>query len=301
MYMKNKDWILVILLGLFWGSSFFFVEMLLKYLSPFMIVYLRVSIASIFLIVFIIIRGTKFKLSLKNLFNLFIMSLLNNVFPFLLITFGQQTTTGGLASILNANTSFIGILLASLFLPLERLNFYRLIGVSIGVLGVIIAIGYQNIIQLNDDDLGKYLILIATLSYGFAGVWGKLKLQNFTPIIAATGMLTMSTIILTPYAFTMHLEEIYSLNFFILKYAFVFAIICSVFAYFLYFKILESAGAGNLLICTIIIPPSSIFLNAFILDQIITFNECLGLIIIILGLIILDGRLIDKHTPTSQK
>ena len=298
MYMKNKDWILVILLGLCWGSSFFFVEMLLKHLSPFMIVYLRVSIASIFLIVFIIIRGTKFKLSLKNLFNLFIMSLLNNIFPFLLITFGQQTTTGGLASILNANTSFIGILLASLFLPLERLNFYRLIGVSIGVLGVIIAIGYQNIIQLNHDDLGKYLILIATISYGFAGVWGKLKLQNFTPIIAATGMLTMSTIILTPYAFTMHLEEIYSLNFFILKYAFVFAIICSVFAYFLYFKILESAGAGNLLICTIIIPPSSIFLNAFILNQMITFNECVGLIIIILGLIMLDGRLINKKTST---
>jgi len=290
----------VILLGLCWGSSFFFVEMLLKHLSPFMIVYLRVSIASVFLIMFIIIRGTKFKLSLKNLFNLFIMSLLNNVFPFLLITFGQQTTTGGLASILNANTSFIGILLASLFLPLERLNFYRLIGVSIGVLGVIIAIGYQNIIQLNHDDLGKYLILIATISYGFAGVWGKLKLQNFTPIIAATGMLTMSTIILTPYAFTMHLEEIYSLNFFILKYAFVFAIICSVFAYFLYFKILESAGAGNLLICTIIIPPSSIFLNAFILNQMITFNECVGLIIIILGLIMLDGRLINKKTPTPQ-
>ena len=300
MYMKNKDWILVILLGLCWGSSFFFVEMLLKHLSPFMIVYLRVSIASIFLIVFIIIRGTKFKLSLKKLFNLFIMSLLNNIFPFLLITFGQQTTTGGLASILNANTSFIGILLASLFLPLERLNFYRLIGVSIGILGVIIAIGYQNIIQLNHDDLGKYLILIATISYGFAGVWGKLKLQNFTPIIAATGMLTMSTIILTPYAFTMHLEEIYSLNFFILKYAFVFAIICSVFAYFLYFKILESAGAGNLLICTIIIPPSSIFLNAFILNQMITFNECVGLIIIILGLIMLDGRLINKKTPTPQ-
>ena len=76
--------------------------------------------------------------------------------------------------------------------------------------------------------------------------------------------------------------------------AFVFAIICSVFAYFLYFKILESAGAGNLLICTIIIPPSSIFLNAFFLDQNITTNEYLGLIVIILGLIILDGRLFKK-------
>jgi drug/metabolite transporter (DMT)-like permease len=292
--MANKDWLLVSLLGLFWGSSFFFVEVLLKYLSPFMIVYLRVSIASIFLILFIYIKGIKFQFTFNNFFNLSIMSLLNNVFPFLLITFGQQTTTGGLASILNANTSFVAIILASLFLPLERLNLSRVLGISIGILGVVIAVGYQNIFELKNDDLGKYLIIIATISYGFAGVWGKLRLQNFSPIIAATGMLIVSTIILTPYAIINHLEEIYSLNFYIVKYAFVFAIICSVFAYFLYFKILESAGAGNLLICTIIIPPSSIFLNAFFLDQNITTNEYLGLIVIILGLIILDGRLFKK-------
>jgi drug/metabolite transporter (DMT)-like permease len=222
------------------------------------------------------------------------MSILNNIFPFLLITFGQQSTSGGLASILNANTSFVAIILASLFLPLERLSLNRVLGVSIGILGVVIAIGYQNIFQLKNDNLGKYLIIIATISYGFAGVWGKLRLNNLSPIIAATGMLTISTIILTPYAITNHLVEIYSLNFYIFKYAFIFAIICSVFAYFLYFKILESAGAGNLLICTIIIPPSSIFLNAFFLDQNITTNEYLGLIIIILGLIILDGRLFKK-------
>ena len=292
--MANKDWLLVLLLGLFWGSSFFFVEVLLKYLSPFSIVYLRVCIASIFLILFIYIKGVKFQFTFNNFFNLSIMSILNNIFPFLLITFGQQSTSGGLASILNANTSFVAIILASLFLPLERLSLNRVLGVSIGILGVVIAIGYQNIFQLKNDDLGKYLIIIATISYGFAGVWGKLRLNNLSPIIAATGMLTISTIILTPYAITNHLVEIYSLNFYIFKYAFIFAIICSVFAYFLYFKILESAGAGNLLICTIIIPPSSIFLNAFFLDQNITTNEYLGLIIIILGLIILDGRLFKK-------
>jgi len=292
--MANKDWLLVSLLGLFWGSSFFFVEVLLKYLSPFMIVYLRVCIASIFLILFICIKSVKFQFTFNNVLNLSIMSLLNNIFPFLLITFGQQTTTGGLASILNANTSFVAIILASLFLPFERLNLNRVVGISIGILGVVIAIGYQNIFQLKNDDLGKYLIIIATVSYGFAGVWGKLRLHNLSPIIAATGMLTVSTIILTPYAIINHLEEIYSLNFYIFKYAFIFAIICSVFAYFLYFKILESAGAGNLLICTIIIPPSSIFLNAFFLDQNITTNEYLGLVVIVLGLIILDGRLFKK-------
>ena len=286
--MANKDWLLVSLLWLFWGSSFFFVEVLLKYLSPFMIVYLRVCIASIFLILFICIKSVKFQFTFNNFFNLSIMSILNNIFPFLLITFGQQTTTGGLASILNANTSFVAIILASLFLPFERLNLKRVVGISIGILGVVIAIGYQNIFELKNNDLGKYLIIIATVSYGFAGVWGKLRLHNLSPIIAATGMLTVSTIILTPYAIINHLEEIYSLNFYIFKYAFIFAIICSVFAYFLYFKILESAGAGNLLICTIIIPPSSIFLNAFFLDQNITTNEYFGLVVIVLGLIILD-------------
>ena len=59
---------------------------------------------------------------------------------FLLITFGQQSISGGLASILNANTSFIAIILASLFLPLERLSLNRVVGVSIGILGVVIVV-----------------------------------------------------------------------------------------------------------------------------------------------------------------
>ena len=67
----------------------------------------------------------------------------------------------------------------------------------------------------------------------------------------------------------------------------------SVLAYFLYFKILETNGAGNLLICTIIIPPSSILLNAFFINEIIKIYELIGLIIITLGLIILDGRIIN--------
>ena len=55
-----------------------------------------------------------------------------------------------------------------------------------------------------------------------------------------------------------------------------------------------STGAGNLLICTIIIPPSAILLNAIIIGELININEFIGLIVIILGLLILDGRLIKN-------
>ena len=292
--MKNKDWFLVILLGVFWGASFLFVEILLEYVTPFVVVYLRVAIASALLLIYILIRNIKFQFSRGDLFNLFVMGLLNNIFPFLLIAYGQQSITGGLASILNANTSFMTILLVALFIPNEKLNFNRTIGVLIGILGVILAVDYQNIFQLNNDSAGQYLILLATISYSFAGIWAKLKLQNLPPVISAAGMLTMSTIFLSPYILSTHFEELSSLNLDTLKYALGFALICTVFAYFIYFKILESTGAGNLLICTIIIPPSSIILNSIFIGEVINTNEILGLLVIIVGLLVIDGRILGK-------
>ena len=292
--MKNKDWFLVILLGVFWGASFLFVEILLEYVTPFVVVYLRVAIASALLLIYILIRNIKFQFSRGDLFNLFVMGLLNNILPFLLIAYGQQSITGGLASILNANTSFMTILLVALFIPNEKLNFHRSIGVLIGILGVILAVDYQNIFQLNNDSVGQYLILLATISYSFAGIWAKLRLQNLPPVVSAAGMLTMSTIFLSPYILSTHFEELSSLNLDTLKYALGFALICTVFAYFIYFRILESTGAGNLLICTIIIPPSSIILNSIFIGEVINTNEILGLLVIIGGLLIIDGRILGK-------
>lgn len=289
--MNNKNWTLVFLLGFLWGASFLFVEILLNYISPFMIVYLRVSLASLILILYLIISKIKFQFSFLLVFNFFIMGMLNNVFPFLLITYGQQTVSGGLASILNANTSFLTILLASLILKNEPLTKSRIIGVLIGVIGVIIVVGYGNIYDLFDKGSGKFLILLSGLSYAFAAIFAKVRLQNIQPEVAATGMLTMSTLILSPFIFLFYGNEVLSLNIISMSYSLMFAVICSVLAYFIYFKILLSTGAGNLLICTIIIPPSAILLNAILIGESITLNELIGLVIITFGLLILDGRL----------
>ena len=289
--MNNKNWTLVFLLGFLWGASFLFVEILLNYISPFMIVYLRVSLASLILILYLIISKIKFQFSFLLVFNFFIMGMLNNVFPFLLITYGQQTVSGGLASILNANTSFLTILLASLILKNEPLTKSRIIGVLIGVIGVIIVVGYGNIYDLFDKGSGKFLILLSGLSYAFAAIFAKVRLQNIQPEVAATGMLTMSTLILSPFIFLFYGNEFLSLNIISMSYSLLFAVICSVLAYFIYFKILLSTGAGNLLICTIIIPPSAILLNAILIGESITLNELIGLVIITFGLLILDGRL----------
>ena len=288
--MSNREWFLVFSLGILWGASFLFVEVLLDLINPFLIVYFRVSIASVILVLYLYLSKTKFKVTNKIVYNLFIMALLNNVVPFLLIAYGQQTTTGGLASILNANTSLITILLASMFISYEKLTVNRILGVLIGLFGIIIAVGYESFLTIYDDSYGKFLILLATVSYSFAGIWAKLKLSDVPPLISATGMLTFSTVILSPFAAIYFNDDLINLNFPIIFYSIMFAVLCSVIAYFLYFKILEKTGAGNLLICTIIIPPASIILNSLILGQVISISELIGLMIIILGLIVLDGR-----------
>ena len=292
--MNSENWILVLLLGFLWGASFLFVEILLNYISPFTIVYLRVSLASIILILYIVLCKIKLELSFSLIFNFFIMGMLNNVFPFLLITYGQQTVSGGLASILNANTSFLTILIASLILKNEALTKSRIIGVLIGIVGVIIVIGYENISDFFNIEIGKILILLSGLSYAFAAIFAKVRLQNVKPEVAATGMLTVSTLILSPFILLFYGNEILSLNLISISYSLLFAVICSVLAYFIYFKILVSTGAGNLLICTIIIPPSAILLNAIMIGELININELIGLIVIILGLLILDGRLVKN-------
>jgi len=132
----------VISLGILWGMSFVFVELLLAHLSPFMIVYLRVVIGTFFLLAYVLIKKTVFDWSAETILTLIIMALLNNVVPFQLITIGQQTITGGLASILNANTTFVTIILAAALVPHEASTINRVVGAVIGVVGVTTVIGY---------------------------------------------------------------------------------------------------------------------------------------------------------------
>ena len=292
--MNSKDWLMIICLGTLWGSSFFFVELLLEMLSPFLIVYLRVALAAILLLFILLIKQVKVTLNASLIFSLFIMAILNNVLPFLLIAYGQQTVTGGLASILNANTSLLTILIAPLLISSEKLSFNRVGGAIIGICGVIIAVGYENIFQIYENNLGKYLILLATLSYALASVWAKLTLDGVPALISATGMLTGSAIILTPIAFFYNFDELSNLSLSAFSMSALFAILCSVLAYIIYFKILESAGASNLLVCTVIIPPSAILLNSLFLNQAVSQSEIIGLLIIIVGLIVLDGRYIKS-------
>ena len=291
MQISNRSWFLIVALGIIWGSSFYFVEVLLQFLNPFMIVFLRVAIASLALITYCLVKKIRFQLNRQTILLICVMGFINNAIPFSLITYGQQTTTGGLAAILNSTTAFFGVMITPLFYREEKITWHRLLGVVIGFAGVVVIIGIDNLWQFDTEGYGKYLIIGASVSYVFASMLGKRLTQTMTPIMSATAMLTASSLILLCYIVVTGQTQFSLITPYIFAYAVAFALIGSVLAYLVYFETLRHTGASNLTLCTIVLPASALLLDATLLGQFITRTEFYGMLVIMLGLITLDGRI----------
>ena len=186
--------------------------------------------------------------------------------------------------------------MSAIFLQSEPLKLHRSAGVILGVLGVAAAIGFNALQGASASVIGSLAILLATLSYELAGVWGKLKLSNWPVIEVACGMLTCSSILSIPAGFMLSCAP--SLTLFqpaslpeLLILAIGIGVLGTAFAFPLYFRILSLAGAPNLLLVTIIVPVFAVALDAAILGQRVGENQLAGFALVVMSLAILDGRL----------
>ncbi len=69
------------------------------------------------------------------------------------------------------------------------------------------------------------------------------------------------------------------------------AVLSTALAYLLYFRILKTAGATNLLLVTFLVPVSAILLGVGILGEHLAAGQIAGMLLIALGLLVIDGRL----------
>ncbi|MGH1487207.1 MAG: DMT family transporter [Cellvibrionaceae bacterium] len=293
--MSLHYWALLFILSFVWGGSFFFIEVALNSVSPFTLVFLRVSIAAIILMGFTYAQKQYLPKRIKDWYYFFVMGLLNNALPFTLIVWGQTYITGSVASILNAMTPIFTILVAHLFTQDERLSFNKLTGVVLGFSGVMIMMLPTLEEGISWKSYGQLAVLGAALSYAFAGVWGK-KLNYNSPMVNSTGMLICSSIIMLP---TVLLIDFSNNNQVMITLPSALAVIAlatisTAFAYGIYFKILSEAGATNISLVTLLVPVSAIFLGATLLNEVLQKQALIGMLVIFCGLIIIDGRLSKK-------
>lgn len=291
---STKDWALIAVLALIWGGSFLFGRILMLEWPPFTVVFLRVAIAALVLWVFLLATGRRFPFAKPFVIALFVMGILNNVIPFSLILIGQREIGSGLASVVNAMTPIWTLIIANGFTQDEKFSTNKIAGIILGFIGVAVLIGGDLVAGLHASAWAQAAVLGATISYGFAGVFGK-RFKGQDPIAVATGQLTASSIIMFPVMLSTegpfnitppHVELLTALL--------GLSIVCTAFAYVLFFRILASAGATNVSLVTFLVPVSAILLGSVWLGERLTTGNLAGMALILAGLICIDGRFIQK-------
>jgi drug/metabolite transporter (DMT)-like permease len=116
-----------------------------------------------------------------------------------------------------------------------------------------------------------------------------------SPLATSTGQLIVSTIILIPIALL--IDEPWTLP--VPGIDTVLAIVAlaslsTALAYVIFFRILATAGATNLMLVTFLIPVSALTLGIFILDETLLLRHAGGLLCIGVGLAAIDGRLLKR-------
>ena len=289
--MSPRAWAELLLLSLIWGGSFLSIAIALREIGVITAIAHRVFWAALLLWCVVLVLRIPLPENWRSWVALAVMGLLNNAIPFLLMAWGQLHIESGLTSIFNATTAIFGVLLAALFFADERLTPRKLIGVTLGFLGVSVAIGLDALAQFNVHSLAQLAVIGGTLSYACASVWGRKFLSNLHPIMAATGMLTGSTLITVPLAFWLEGPPDLALSPETWTAICYYAGFATAGAYLLYYRVLAMAGSANLMLVTLIMVPVAVLLGALVLGESLSPNSYAGFTLLAIGLLILDGRL----------
>jgi len=303
--MSGTDWALLLVLSVLWGGSFFFVGVAVKALPLFTIVFLRVAIAALVLQAVLPLLGIRFPLRREALIAFFGMGLLNNVIPFTLIVYGQREIASGLASILNATTPLFAVVLTHFLTPDEKMTPQKLAGVVLGFIGVVVMIGGSALGGVGTHLLAQGAVLGAAVSYGFATIYGRrFRRMGIPPLATATGQVSASTLMLVPVVLVADRPWTLSLpGPGVVLSVVALAVVSTAIAYILYFRILATSGATNIALVTFLVPVTAILLGTFSLGETLLARHYVGMALIALGLVAMDGRAfrsLSLRKPTAD-
>jgi drug/metabolite transporter (DMT)-like permease len=292
--MNGRDWLILGTLAVIWGGAFFFIGVAVKHVPPLTYVWLRLTIAAGAMWAYLHFSGQKLGLPKQVWGSILLLALLNNALPFTLFGWGQTHIASGLASILNATTPIWGVLVAHFLTHDERMTPRKIAGVLLGFGGVATMIGPALLANIGTGALAQLACVTASLSYALAAVWARrFRRMGVSPLSVTTGQLTAGAVMMLP--LSLFVDQPWTHSFPPLSaWAAItaLALFCTALGYVLYFRLIETSGATNALLVTLLVPPVAILLGALFLNETLAVQDFAGLGLIALGLAAIDGRLL---------
>ncbi len=281
---KTFDIVLLVILGIIWGSSFFNIKIATYSYDPFTLALVRVIFACIPLILICFFKKIKIEAFSKNWRSYALIGLCNITIPFVLIAIGTSKINSYLAAMLMSTTPLSGSILAHFFTRDEKITFLKSLGIIIGFSGVVFL--FLDEIVLNEKNYIYALITILGSTFYSIGGLLTLKIKNkgnenvttSTTIWSIIFLMPLSFIFETPWTTNPTLESTISLLYL--------GVVATGIAWLIRFRILTVNGLVFQTQVAYLIPIFGVFFGYFLMSEIITWRALVSLFIIMIGIFI---------------
>ena len=281
---KTIDILLLTLLGLIWGSSFFNIKIATYSYEPFTLAMVRVFFASIPLLLICYYRKIKIEAFSKNWKPYALIGLCNIAIPFTLIAIGTAKINSYLAAILMSTTPMSGSILAHFFTRDEKITFYKSIGILIGFLGIIFLF-FDKVVINESNYIFALIVILGSTFYSIGGILtlklkkkGNENVTTSTTLWSVIFLLPLSMFFETPWTLSPSIGSTLALLYL--------GVIATGLAWLIRFRILTVNGLVFQTQVAYLIPIFGVMFGYFLMDELITWRVMISLFIIILGIYI---------------
>jgi drug/metabolite transporter (DMT)-like permease len=287
------DWLLFVLLGFFWGSSYLFIKIGVDAgLSPFTLITLRLFIGFLLLATVVAIAREPLPRDRRTYGHLIVMGAVNIAIPFSLITWAELTVDSALAAILTAPVPLFVIIIAAVFLRDERITLNRLAGLVVGFVGVAILVGFDPAAVAGDDLVGEIALVGATVSYACGAVYARRNIHGLRPMIPAIFQVFFALVMVAALALVTErpLEVIPRMSTDAIVAVVWLGLLGSGLAYLVFFRLLAAWGATRTSMVAYLLPVVGITLGWLVLREPIDARLIIGTALVIGGVALVNSR-----------
>jgi drug/metabolite transporter (DMT)-like permease len=285
--MSRRQVAALLALSAIWGASFMFIKVGVRDSEPGALIAVRIGLAALTLLAVVAYRpglGPGARAARPFLGPLLAVAALNTALPFWLITWAETRIDSGLAAILNASAPLFTALLAWRFARGQQLVGLRLVGVLVGFVGVALLVGFPG---GDSDPLAALAVVLAGLCYAGGALYIGERLRPLSPVIVSAGSMVAATVLVAPLGLAQIPDELPGWK--PLASVVLLGVVCTGFAYLLYFSLIATAGASRAILVTYLTPALALLYGAVLLDEEVTLVAVGGLALVLGGVALGTG------------
>jgi drug/metabolite transporter (DMT)-like permease len=287
----RTNWILFFVLGFFWGSSYLFIKIGVETVPPLTLIAGRLAIGAALLGVALWFSRERLPRGADMYGRLIVMSILNIVIPFSLITWGEQSIDSGIASVLNGTVPLFTIVFAALVLADEAITVNRVVGLIVGFIGIFVLTGDSISGGLGGDQaLGELALLASAVAYAVGNVFTKRVVRGLTPTVMAFFQIFISFVIVLILAVIVEQPLNVRPSTESLLAVVWLGLMGSGFAYVIFFRLLRDWGSTRASLVAYLLPVVGLILGAVVLQEPVDLGIVVGTALVIGGIALVNSR-----------